>query len=54
MNGNGTGTENTDILVVGAGGEYKPKDTGGAKEVTLTIDQMPAHTITVNDLGSIK
>ena len=42
---NGQATPNLcDKFVVGAGGEYKPKDTGGAKEVTLTIDQMPAHT----------
>ena len=42
---NGWTTPNLcDRFVVGAGGEYKPNATGGAKEVTLTIDQMPAHT----------
>ena len=42
---NGLATPNLcDKFVVGAGGEYKPKDTGGSKEVTLTSDQMPAHT----------
>ena len=42
---NGLATPNLcDRFVVGAGGEYKPNATGGAKEVTLTVDQMPAHT----------
>ena len=30
-------------FVVGAGGEYRVHDTGGAKEVTLTVEQMPSH-----------
>lgn len=31
-------------FIVGAGGEYAVGDTGGAKEVTLTVDEIPAHT----------
>lgn len=33
-----------DRFIVGAGNEYAIADTGGAKEVTLTAAQMPAHT----------
>lgn len=31
-------------FIVGAGGEYSVNDVGGAKEVTLTEAQLPAHT----------
>ena len=42
---NGRTTPNLcDRFVVGAGGEYQPRATGGAKEVTLTVEQIPAHT----------
>ena len=33
-----------DRFVVGAGGEYLPNATGGVARVTLTVEQMPAHT----------
>lgn len=35
-----------DRFIVGAGGEYTVGDTGGAKEVTLTTEQMPKHSHT--------
>lgn len=39
------GTPNlTDRFIVGAGGAYAVGDTGGADSVTLTADQIPAHT----------
>lgn len=31
-------------FIVGAGGAYSPSQTGGADTVTLTAEQMPAHT----------
>ena len=37
-----------DRFIVGAGSSYNPGDTGGAKEVTLTIAQMPSHDHTAN------
>ena len=48
------GTNNTPDLrnrfIVGAGGpDYSPGDTGGADSVTLTVDQIPAHTHTYID-----
>ena len=33
-----------DRFVVGAGGDYQPNATGGVARVTLTVEQMPAHT----------
>ena len=36
-----------DRFVVGAGSSYAPGDTGGAAQVTLTEDQMPAHNHTI-------
>ena len=33
-----------DRFVVGAGGEYQPNATGGVARVTLTVEQLPAHT----------
>lgn len=43
-----------DRFIVGAGGEYTVGDTGGAKEVTLTTEQMPkhSHTGSTNSAGS--
>lgn len=42
------GTEGTIDLrnrfALGAGDKYTPGATGGAEEVTLTVDQMPSHT----------
>ncbi len=35
-----------DRFIVGAGSSYSVGDTGGANDVTLTIDQTPAHTHT--------
>ena len=37
-----------DRFIVGAGSSYNPGDTGGAKEVTLTIAQIPSHNHTAN------
>lgn len=41
------GTNNTpdlrDRFIVGAGGEYDVGETGGAKEVALSLDQIPRH-----------
>lgn len=43
-----------DRFIVGAGGEYAVGDTGGAKEVTLTTEQMPkhSHTGSTNSAGA--
>lgn len=39
------GTPNLkDKFIVGAGGEYAVGDSGGFKEVALTIEQMPSHS----------
>lgn len=35
-------------FIVGSGGEYPTKNTGGAKSVTLTENQMPSHRHTAN------
>ena len=47
------GSNNTPDLrnrfIVGAGSAYSPGDTGGADSVTLTVDQIPAHTHTYID-----
>lgn len=32
------------MFVLGAGGAYNLGDDGGSEEVTLTVEQMPAHT----------
>lgn len=40
-----------DKFVVMASGEYEVGDTGGAKEVTLTTNQIPAHNHGVTDPG---
>lgn len=37
-----------DRFVMGAGGDAAMGDTGGAEEVTLTVDQIPAHSHTVD------
>lgn len=46
------GSNNTpdlrDRFIVGAGKSYKVKKTGGQKEVTLTVKQMPPHAHNVN------
>ena len=34
------------VVGAGTGGNYSPGDTGGANSVTLTLDQIPAHTHT--------
>ena len=38
-----------DRFIVGAGNEYNLKDTGGEKEHTLTINELPKHSHEVND-----
>jgi hypothetical protein len=44
------GTPNlTDRFIVGAGSSYAVGATGGAAQVTLTIDQIPAHTHSYSD-----
>jgi microcystin-dependent protein len=35
-----------DRFLVGAGGSYSGLDTGGANSVTLSVDEMPAHSHT--------
>ena len=37
-----------DRFVVGAGSSYSVDDTGGAADVTLTIDQIPSHNHSYN------
>ena len=46
--GTGTTPNLTDKFIVGSGNSYNIGDTGGAASVTLTIDQIPAHTHTVS------
>lgn len=41
-----------DKFIVGAGREYTIGDTGGAKEVTLTVSQLPSHNHTMSSAGS--
>jgi len=45
-----------DRFVVGAGGTYSVASTGGQNSVTLTVDQMPAHShsATANSGGSME
>ncbi|WP_338910714.1 phage tail protein [Mycetohabitans rhizoxinica] len=40
-----------DKFIVGAGGQYKLDDTGGANTVTLTVENMPVHSHGVIDHG---
>lgn len=41
-----------DRFIVGAGREYSVGDTGGANEVTLTIDQIPPHSHNITLRGT--
>jgi hypothetical protein len=41
-----------DRFIVGAGSSYAVGDTGGAAQVTLTVDQIPAHEHTYTDYNS--
>ena len=41
-------------FVLGAGGTYNPGDTGGAKEVKLTVAQLPSHSHTYDSYNSIQ
>lgn len=41
----------TDRFIVQAGGEYAVDDTGGLKEVQLTISELPAHNHGITDNG---
>ena len=47
--GNNNTPDLRDRFVVGAGSAYSPGDTGGANSVTLTVNQIPAHTHTYID-----
>ena len=47
--GNNNTPDLRDRFVVGAGSAYSPGDTGGANSVTLTLNQIPAHTHTYID-----
>ena len=47
--GNNSTPDLRDRFVVGAGSAYSPGDTGGANSVTLTVNQIPAHTHTYID-----
>ena len=40
----GTWVQLKDVFLLGAGDVYAAGDTGGEEEVTLTVEQMPAHT----------
>lgn len=44
--GNNSTPDLRDRFIVGAGDTYNPETTGGAASVTLTAEQMPAHTHT--------
>jgi len=41
-----------DRFIVGAGKSYNVGNTGGANSVTLTVDNLPAHTHTMNGAGA--
>ena len=41
-----------DRFIVGAGKSYNVGDTGGANSVTLTVDNLPAHSHTMGSAGS--
>ena len=45
-NNNTPDLRNRFVVGAGTGGNYSPGDTGGANSVTLTLDQIPAHTHT--------
>ena len=47
--GNNNTPDLRDRFIVGAGSAYSPGDTGGANSVTLTVNQIPAHTHTYID-----
>tara|TARA_B100001989_G_scaffold247877_1_gene220689 strand:- start:66 stop:980 length:915 start_codon:yes stop_codon:yes gene_type:complete len=47
--GNNSTPDLRDRFIVGAGSAYSPGDTGGANSVTLTVNQIPAHTHTYID-----
>ena len=43
-NNNTPDLRNRFVVGAGTGGNYSPGDRGGANSVTLTIDQIPAHS----------
>ena len=45
----GAWTQLKDRVIVGAGGSYAVNSTGGAETHTLTVDEMPAHTHSLNN-----
>lgn len=48
--GNNNTPDLRDLFIVGAGKSYKLEDSGGKKEVTLKLDQMPSHSHNLNGL----
>lgn len=40
-----------DRFIVGAGKDYKLNDTGGEKEVKLTLEQLPSHNHKISEAG---
>ena len=41
-----------DKFLIGAGGDYELLSTGGEKEHTLSVDELPEHNHQINDKGS--
>ena len=41
-----------DRFLIGAGGDYEILSTGGEKEHTLSVDELPEHNHQINDKGS--
>lgn len=40
------------MFILGAGGKYSLGDEGGSEEVTLTVEQMPAHSHAIKGSGN--
>lgn len=41
-----------DVFLLGAGGDYEVLSTGGEKEHTLSVEELPEHSHQINDKGS--
>ena len=52
--GGGTWKQIEDCFILAAGSTYKVEATGGKKNHTLTVDEMPSHSHTFTPSGSIK